>query len=183
MCGAPIGWFAPAIEAAAVLVALWAAAVVAGGWLWPTAALGWVLLALAAIDARHLILPDALTLPLIPAGLLVVGIAVPDRLGAHLVGAVVGFGVPLAVRLLYRRLRGREGLGLGDVKLLAGAGAWVGWQGLPWLLLIGAAATLACTLITAVVRRRLDATAPIPFGPFLCLAFWLVWLYGAPAFG
>ena len=183
MCGAPIGWFAPAIEAAAVVVALWAAATVPADWLWPTAGLGWALLALAVIDARHLVLPDALTLPLIPAGLLVVAIAVPDRLAAHLIGAAAGLAVPAAVRVLYRRVRGREGLGLGDVKLLAAAGAWVGWQGLPWLLLIAAASALATVLIAAVVRRRLDAAAPIPFGPFLCLAFWLVWLYGAPALG
>ena len=69
---------------------------------------------------------------------------------------------------------------MGDVKLLAAAGAWVGWQGLPWLLLIAAAAALAVVLIAAVVRRRLTPAAPIPFGPFLCLALWLVWLYGAP---
>ncbi|MFO1127526.1 MAG: A24 family peptidase [Rhodospirillales bacterium] len=184
ICGAPIGWFAPAIEAAAVLTALWAAAVVPMAWLWPTAALGWVLLALAVIDARHLILPDPLTLPLIPAGLIVVvGVASPDRFPDHLIGAAVGLAASAAVRVLYRRLRGREGLGLGDVKLLAAAGAWVGWQGLPWLLLVAAATALAVVLTVALVRRRLDAQAPIPFGPFLCLGFWLVWLYGAPAFG
>lgn len=180
-CGAAIGWFAPAIEAAAVAVALWAAAVVPADWLWPTAGLGWALLALAVIDARHLLLPDALTLPLIPAGLLVVALAVPERLIAHLVGVAVGLLVPAAIRILYRRLRGREGLGFGDVKLLAAAGAWVGWQGLPWLILIAGATAIAAVLLVALVRRRLDAGAPIPFGPFLCLAFWLVWLYGAPS--
>ncbi len=183
MCGSPIGWFAPSIEAASVVVALWAAAVVPADWLWPTVGLGWTLLALAVTDARTLILPDALTLPLIPAGLLMVAFALPERLIDHLIGAGAGFVVPAAVRLLYRRLRDREGLGLGDVKLLAAAGAWVGWQGLPWLLLIAAVAALAAVLLVAIVRRRLDAGAPIPFGPFLCLAFWLVWLYGVPAFG
>ena len=183
LCGAPIGWFAPAIEAAAVGVALWAVAVVPAAWLWPTLGLGWALLTLAVIDARHLILPDVLTLPLISAGLLVIALALPDGLGASLIGATVGFAAPMAVRGLYGRLRGREGLGLGDVKLLAAAGAWLGWQGLPWVVLIAAVAALVSVLGVAAIRRRLDSAAPIPFGPFLCLAFWLVWLYGTPSLG
>jgi len=124
------------------------------------------------IDAKHLILPDYLTLPLIPLGLLLVRWQPPD-LTDRLTGACLGFAVFAAIGALYRRLRGRDGLGLGDAKLLAGAGAWVGWQGLPSVVLIAALLGLVWALIT---RARSDRQ--LPFGPFLALGFWLVWWLG-----
>ncbi len=176
-CRAPLGLFYPAIELAATAVTLWAALTVPPPLLWPTCGLGWVLLTLAMIDAHTLLLPDPLTLPLIPAGLAVAAwLDLP--LAAALIGAVAGFAAPAAVRWLYFRLCGREGLGLGDAKLLAAAGAWLGWPGLPGVVLIGALAALAFTLVVAAIERRLDRTRPIPLGPVLCLGFWLVWLYG-----
>ena len=78
------------------------------------------------------------------------------------------------MRDVYRRLRGREGMGLGDAKLLGAAGAWVGWQGLAGVLLIAAVTGLA----TAVVLRRTSLSDALPFGPFLALGIWLTWLYG-----
>lgn len=177
-CGARLGLFYPAIELAAVAVAGLAVAVVPAPWWWPTCGLGWVLLTLAWIDARHLILPDILTLPLIPAGLACAWLLAPATVDRQLLGAAAGFALSWAVRWLYHRLRGREGLGLGDVKLLAAAGAWVGWPGLPGVLLIAATAALAVTLAQALARGRLDAGRPIAFGPFLCLGLWLTWLFG-----
>jgi leader peptidase (prepilin peptidase)/N-methyltransferase len=177
-CRAPLGLFYPAIELAAVAVALWASVVVPAGWLWPTCGLGWLLLTLAWIDARHLLLPDVLTLPLIPAGLLVAGWLAPAHLDRHLIGAVAGFVLLWALRWIYRRVRHREGLGLGDAKLLAAAGAWVGWPGLPGVLLIAAVAALAVTLAGGLVAGGLDRHRPIPFGPFLSFGLWLSWLYG-----
>ncbi len=85
-------------------------------------ALGWTLLALAAIDLRHYLLPDVLTLPLIPAGLAVAYALDPARLPDHALGAALGFAAFAAIGSAYRRLRGREGLGLGDAKLLGGGG-------------------------------------------------------------
>ena len=184
-CGAGIGLAAPGMEIAAILVALWAAAATPGWLALATSALGWSLLALSAIDARHRILPDELTLPLIPAGL-GVALAAPgsDPL-AHLVGLVVGGGGAALVAVSYRRLRGREGLGWGDVKLFAAAGAWVGWVALPSLLLLaaGAALTFVSALSLAGRTERLHGASETPFGPFIAAALWLTWLYGPLDFG
>jgi leader peptidase (prepilin peptidase)/N-methyltransferase len=78
-------------------------------------------------------------------------------------------------------LRGREGLGFGDAKLLAAGGAWLSWQSVPSVVLIAAVLALAVVLGIALVRRtRLSAATRVPFGPYLAAAIWLVWLYGPP---
>ncbi len=190
-CGAPISWSYPAIELAALMVAAWSLAVLPGWLAWASCALGWSLIALAVIDARHLLLPDALTLPLVPAGLAVAWAVDPAKLPSHALGAAAGFLTLAAVGIAYRRLRGREGLGLGDAKLFAGAGAWVSWDGLPSILLLAAAGALAWHLMAA----RLTGDRPgvrtggrsggreLPFGPYLAAALWLVWLYGPVVVG
>lgn len=179
-CGERIGAVYPAVELASVGVALWALAMPSGWLLWATVALGWTLLLLASVDLRAGLLPDALTLPLIPAGLLVIYFAAPARLADHAIGAAAGFAVFATIGWIYLRLRGRHGLGLGDAKLLAAAGAWTGWQGLPGVVLWASAAALLYALIRAVRAGRLDPARPIPFGPALALGLWLVWLYGPP---
>lgn len=170
--------FYPGIELAALAVALSAAMVVSGWLLWVSLALGWTLLALAAIDLRHYLLPDVLTLPLIPTGLAVAWLIEPAGLVDHVIGAVAGLGGFALIAWLYRRLRRREGLGLGDAKLLAGGGAWLGWQALPSVVVIAAAAALAVALAGALAGAKLAATTRIAFGPYLALGIWAVWLYG-----
>jgi leader peptidase (prepilin peptidase)/N-methyltransferase len=178
-CGAKITVLPLVIELGALLVALWAVSASDGWALWAGCVLGWILLTLAAIDFRDGILPDALTLPLILAGLAATYFLSPWQLLDSAIGAVAGFVIFALIRWLYRRLRGREGLGLGDAKLLAAAGAWVTWDGLPSVVLIGAAAGLAIALVMS--RRggeQVSLNQRIPFGPALCLGTWLVWLYG-----
>jgi leader peptidase (prepilin peptidase)/N-methyltransferase len=179
-CRARVGWFYPGIELGALAVAAWAAAVTPAGWLfWASCGLGWTLLALAVIDWRHLVLPDVLTLPLVPAGLAVAWLIDPAMLPHHLVGAVAGFVSFALVGWIYARLRGRDGLGLGDAKLLAATGAWVSWTGLPSVVLVAGAAGLAGALLAAAGGRGgLRAGRAIPFGPCLALATWFVWLHG-----
>ena len=150
------------------------------------AGLGWTLLALALADYRSLTLPDALTLPLAAAGLVVAALfpmspevtAFPadSAFFDHVLGAVAGFAAFYGISVTYRRLRGREGLGGGDAKLAAAAGAWVGWQGLPSVILLAALAALAVALGEAAKRGRLDPAARVPFGVYLAPALWLVWL-------
>jgi leader peptidase (prepilin peptidase) / N-methyltransferase len=177
-CDAAIGWFYPAIEVAAFGVALWAA-IVASGWEFgATCLLGWMLLALAIIDWRDFVLPDFLTLPLLAAGLIVTWVLDPAELPANLIGAVAGLAFVLLVRIAYQRLRDREGIGLGDAKLLAAAGAWVGWSGLPMAVLIASLAGIAACLLRLARGDRVSATDRVPFGAFLCLGTWLAWLYG-----
>ncbi|MDJ0951174.1 MAG: A24 family peptidase [Alphaproteobacteria bacterium] len=177
-CAASLGAFYPAIELAALGVALWAASVLTGWLLWASCALGWTLLALAVIDQRHMFLPNALTLPLIPAGLMAAYFVDPALLLDHAVGAVAGFAVFALIGWIYESLRGRKGLGLGDAKLLAAAGAWVSWQGLPTVVLWGSLILLLVALVRGLLTRSLSPADKLPFGPSLCFGIWLVWLYG-----
>jgi leader peptidase (prepilin peptidase)/N-methyltransferase len=121
-----------------------------------------------------------LTLPLVAAGLAVAYAIDPGLVAGHALAALGGFTVFAAIGLIYRRLRHREGMGLGDAKLLAAAGAWLGWQALPGLVVIAALAALAVALAQAVRGARMAATTRVAFGSYLALAFWLVWLYGPP---
>jgi leader peptidase (prepilin peptidase)/N-methyltransferase len=177
-CGRPIGWFYPAVELAALAVALFALAADGGGRIWLDCLLGWWLLALAWIDARCWLLPDALTLPLVLVGLVAAAAFASDALFARVLGAALGYSVLQAVAWLYKRLRGRDGLGGGDAKLLAAAGAWVGASALPSVVFVAAAAALAAALLLRLRGIRLAAHSALPFGPFLALALWLVWLFG-----
>jgi leader peptidase (prepilin peptidase)/N-methyltransferase len=177
-CGAWLGWFYPAVEIAALGIAILSLATDRGPDAWVDAALGWWLLALAWIDWRHFILPDLLTLPLVALGLAAAWVLAPGELWDRVGGAACGYlGLWLAA-WLYRRLRGREGLGLGDAKLLAAAGAWVGASGLPSVLAGAAIAGLAAAGGMMATGTRLDRHSALPFGPFLAAATWLVWLFG-----
>lgn len=182
-CGASLSIFYPAIEAGACGVAAWAALTVPGSVLWATCALGWILLALASMDARTFILADALTLPLLAGGLAVTALLSPSALAEHALAAAAGFCAFAAVAWAYRHLRAREGLGQGDSKLLAGAGAWIGLGGLPSVVLIAATAALAMLLLHAKADAALTADTRVPFGSYLALGLWLTWLYGPIAVG
>jgi leader peptidase (prepilin peptidase)/N-methyltransferase len=179
-CAAAIGWQYPAVELAAASLALWAATTVSGWWLlWATCVLGWTLLALALIDFRCQRLPDFLTLPLLLAGLAVGAAAWPAALTDHAIGAAAGYTALAAIARLYRRVRGRDGLGLGDAKLLAAGGAWLSWQALPMVVLTAATLALVVEIIGRAARRApLSAATRVPFGPYLASAIWLAWLYG-----
>ena len=177
-CRHAIGAFHPMIELAALGVALWAAWLATDWLLWPSCLLGWLLLALAAIDWRCLLLPDFLTLPLLAGGLLLWAVAEPPALASHAIGAAAGLGFILALRWAYWLLRRREGIGLGDAKLLAASGAWVSWEGLPSVLLVASVAALASSLLRYKRGGSISLVDHVPFGAFLCLGTWLVWLYG-----
>jgi leader peptidase (prepilin peptidase) / N-methyltransferase len=164
-----------------IAIFVWGAAVAPADWrLAASLALGWALLVLAAVDAAELRLPDLLTLPLTAAGL-AVSLALPQaRPLDHLAGAAAGYLALAALAWTYDRLRGREGLGMGDAKLMAAAGAWLGWAPLPWVVLIACAAAFALIGARTAVRGRRTLRQPFPFGVPLCLAIWIVWLHGAP---
>lgn len=177
-CAVPVSPFYPGVEIAAVAVALWAGWVVDGWLLWISCTLGWTLLALALCDLRKLILPDVLTLPLLPLGLAVAFWLAPAQAVHHLIGALAGFFLLYAINKAYRYLRGREGLGLGDAKLLAGAGAWLGWAALPSVVLLATMVALCAVAVARLAGRRFAASDAFPFGSALALAFWVVWLHG-----
>jgi leader peptidase (prepilin peptidase) / N-methyltransferase len=177
-CGKRIDPIHPFVEIGALAVALWAALVAAGPLLWLSCLLGWALLALALIDLRLFLLPDFLTLPLAAVGIAAGWWLEPEALLDHLLGAAIGLLFVIFIRQMYYLLRGREGIGLGDAKLLAAAGAFVSWEGLPSVLAVAALSALAVILLGQVRGARVSATDPVPFGAYLCLGFWIVWLYG-----
>ena len=135
------------------------------------------LVALALIDFEHGLLPDRLTLGLLWAGLAYslapksYGMAAPALLpfpgpGQAIAGAVTGYAFLWLVNRAWRMLRRRDGLGLGDCKLLAAMGAWLGMNGLP-LVLVPAALTGALSGLLMIALGRASLSEPIPFGPFL----------------
>lgn len=186
-CRAPISWRYPAVElATGALLALvhhrlglTVAAAEAG-------VLVLLLVPLALIDLDHHLLPDVLTYPGIVLGL--AGAATEGRLlyppGQRLlpladaaVGAALGAAIPAAVIVAYRWLRGREGMGWGDVKLLAMLGAFLGWRGMLQALVLGAMVGGAVGLALIVAGRGRGDTE-LPFGTFLCAAGAAVLLWG-----
>ena len=177
-CTESIGIFYPAVELAALVIAVWAATELSGWLLWVSCGLGWALLALAAMDLRRMVLVDTLTVPLIAAGFLVSYAIDPAIVPDHLAGAAIGFVLFAAIAWAYHRLRGREGLGLGDAKLLAAAGAWLSWTALPSVVGVAAIAAIVVQLAGSRAGRTLSLTRRVAFGPYLCGAIWLVWLYG-----
>ncbi len=177
-CREPIGVFAPLMEIAALLVAIMAVTQTSGLVLLASCGLGWTLLLLAAIDWRVQLLPDILTLPLCVAGLAASWAIAADWWPDHVIGAAAGFLSFALIALAYRAWRGREGLGLGDAKLMAALGAWVSWIGLPTVLLWGSVLGLAYALAQTMRGQRLALSDRIPFGSFLAVGGWLVWLYG-----
>lgn len=179
-CSAPIGRDHLLIELAATLVpAIALASLPFAGWEQILAAsiLGWVLLALAWIDALHWILPDALTLTLLLAGLAATWTLDPTDLLDHAIAAVASFAGLRLLAAAYARIRGRDGLGFGDAKLLAAGGTWCGLAALPSVLL--GASLLGLGVALARHGRKLGAASAIPFGPPLCLAIWAIYLWQA----
>jgi prepilin signal peptidase PulO-like enzyme (type II secretory pathway) len=135
------------------------------------------LIALSEIDRKSFRLPDRITVPLLLAGLLAAAI-----IGEGLVWRLFSAGVGLAVILLadhgYRAWRGISGIGLGDAKLFAAAGAWLGAEALPTVLLWSCALALVVLLLARLSGRPVTAQTAIPFGSFLAFGTWLVWCLG-----
>lgn len=136
------------------------------------------LLVVSFIDLQHQIIPDVISKPGIGLGI-VASFAPGWRVpwADALIGAGAGYGSLLAVRWAYKRLTGKEGMGLGDVKLLAMIGAWMGWRDLPFVIL---ASSLLGILIggTALLVARRGLRVRIPFGPFLALGALLMFFFG-----
>ena len=135
------------------------------------------LIALSGIDLRTQLLPDQLTLPLMWLGL----IAASDNLyfpaKPALLGAVAGYLSLWVVWWLFKQLTGKEGMGHGDFKLLAAIGAWVGLQGIvPTILMSSLVGAIVGSIWLAAKGR--DRATPIPFGPYLAVAGWIVFFWG-----
>lgn len=135
------------------------------------------LIALTEIDRTSLRLPDRLTIALV-----IGGVAAAAFTGSgvvwHLFSALLGLTAIVLVGAIYRAVRGVDGIGLGDAKLFAASGAWVGAGGLPSVLLWACVSALTLLLLARAMGRRLSARTAIPFGPFLAFGTWMVWCLG-----
>jgi leader peptidase (prepilin peptidase)/N-methyltransferase len=150
-------------------------------------ALGLLMLAVAVADARAFIIPDKLTIAAFLLALTnaaIEGLAsMPENIAvAALRGLVLALAF-FALREIYLRLRHRHGIGLGDVKLAAVAGAWLNWTLIPVAIEIAALTALTTYVASHFVRRRpLCAVAKLPFGLFFAPAIWFCWLFNAMFF-
>ncbi len=163
---------------ACMALALWAGSAWPGPKTFLGALLGWQLLMLALLDFEHFWLPRSLTITLLVSGLMAIAAESMQNFYHHALGAAIGFTLLAALAFLYRKIRGQDGLGGGDAWLLAGGGAWTGWQGLPTILVLGAGAGLVFVVLMSVRGKPVGRAQPIPFGVGLAIGIWLTWLYG-----
>jgi leader peptidase (prepilin peptidase)/N-methyltransferase len=143
-----------------------------------------LMLAIAIIDAESYTIPNQLTGAAAALALLRASVAGPDAGAPAVLWAALralAITLPfLALMAGYRRWRGRDGLGLGDIKLAAVAGAWLGFVTIFVVIELATLSALGAYLLTAVIRKRpLRATAFLPFGLFLAPAIWIGWLLEA----
>jgi len=180
-CEQPISWRYPAVEAGLcilwIICALEFGATLAG---LRGAVLCFFLLGLLVTDIETMLLPDLLTLPGIALGIAIFTLAAYDPLPGFqmsLIGAALGAALPLSIAGVYYLIRRRQGLGMGDVKLLAMIGAFLGWQLVLLTFFVGTIATAIAALIWFVAARRSTHTKPpkwlqhpLPYGAFLSAA-------------
>lgn len=169
-CGAKIdplhGW----VELIAVLVGVSAAVLVDREAVLAVAAFGWLLLALAALDWTEFWLPETLTLILALAGVATGMLGLAPALSDRLIGGAGGFAALWAIGAGYRAMRGREGLGGGDPKLLGAIGLWTGWQLLPVVVTLAAMTGLGVVLFRMATGQAVQGSDRLPFGVLLAIA-------------
>lgn len=137
----------------------------------------WCLIALTLIDYDTYYLPDAITLPLLWLGLIVNYYGLFTDFGSAFWGAVFGYMSLWSINFLFKILRGREGMGAGDFKLLALLGAWMGWQMLIQIALFSSLVGAVIGISMMFIKNR-NKDHPIPFGPYLAIAGWIAFLFG-----
>ena len=144
-----------------------------------------ILLYLGYVDLRSFRLPDFITLPLIIAGLLFNFLSPSSFVDItdSIAGALIGYGSLWLLNCLYRLAKRQDGIGMGDAKLLAALGAWLGWAALPSILLIASISGFIGGIIYLKWRQQ-SSHHPFPFGPFLAFAgiIELLWPQNLPLF-
>jgi leader peptidase (prepilin peptidase)/N-methyltransferase len=141
----------------------------------------WSLIALTFIDFDTQLLPDNITLPLLWAGLVanVAGFLPGVSLHDAVIGAIAGYLLLWTIYWLFKLIRGKEGMGYGDFKLLAALGAWLGWQMLPLIVLLSSAVGAVVGLGLVAFKGR-DHQIPLAFGPYLAIAGAIALFFGKP---
>ncbi|MBB1088594.1 prepilin peptidase [Lysobacter sp. SG-8] len=182
-CGEKISIQYPLVELVTMLLVVASVWQFGFGWQGFGAALfSCFLVALSGIDFRTQLLPDQLTLPLMWLGLIASADSLYMPTKPALLGAVGGYLSLWTVWWIFKQLTGKEGMGHGDFKLLAAIGAWVGLKGiLPTILISSLVGAIIGSVWLAMKGR--DRATPIPFGPYLAIAGWIVFFWGEPIVG
>jgi leader peptidase (prepilin peptidase)/N-methyltransferase len=178
-CGAPISVQYPVVEIATAVVAVMIVMQTPPGPLLVSRLiLGGILIVLFFIDLEHHILPNLITLPGIVVGFLFSLITAPGPTSS-LIGIALGAGVLYAIATGYHAIRKEEGMGMGDVKMLAMIGAFLGWPAVVLTLILSSFSGAIIGLLLVVLTRA-DGRHALPFGTFLALAALIAMLGGDP---
>ncbi|MAX86060.1 MAG: prepilin peptidase [Oceanospirillaceae bacterium] len=177
-CGTRIGLRYPLVEIATALMS--GLLLLKFEWGWPLLAMlvfTWLLITMSVIDIDHKILPDTLTLGLLWLGLLLNTQGMFTDLQSAVLGAALGYGVLWGFFWVFKLLTGKDGMGYGDFKLLAALGAWFGFQSLLTIIIMSSVVGAVVGIAGVIVLGR-DRQVPIPFGPYLAMAGWIVAMWG-----
>ena len=182
-CKTPISIQYPAVELLTMLLVT--ACVWRFGFGWQgfgASLLSCLLIAMSGIDLRTQLLPDQLTLPLLWLGLIasVDSLFIPAK--EAIAGAVLGYLSLWVVYWVYKQLTGKIGMGHGDFKLLAALGAWAGYKALLPIVMLSSIVGAVVGSIWLMTKGR-DKATPIPFGPYLAIAGWIVFMWGNDIIG
>lgn len=180
-CKAKISLRYPSVEFATGLLSAAVAYQFSATWL--TLALlflTWSLVALTLIDFDKQLLPDNITLPLLWLGLVVNAVDLGMGVSAmdSVIGAAAGYMVLWLFYWVFKLATGKDGMGYGDFKLLAALGAWMGWQSLLPIIILSSMVGAILGLFMIVVKGR-DKSVPMPFGPFLASAGYIMLVLGS----
>tara|TARA_Y100000591_G_scaffold149427_1_gene128335 strand:- start:1202 stop:1936 length:735 start_codon:yes stop_codon:yes gene_type:complete len=144
----------------------------------------YLLISVTVIDFNHKIVPDSLSYSLIISGITLSIIfcllGSKDTLAepiSSVLGILFGYFLPFVIYKFHYSYTGKEGMGYGDFKLLAGLGAWLGWKMVP-IILFFAAVTGLIYAFCLIVSKKIENDGLIPFAPFLSLAGWILMFYG-----
>ncbi len=180
-CGAGISWRYPLVELLGGLTAL---AVVTRFGPGLPALVYFVfvaaLIVVTFIDIDHRIIPDVISLPGIVLGPAASFLLPRTTLTDALLGILVGGGSLLAVAVVYKAVAKKEGMGMGDVKLLAMIGAFIGWRGVLFTIFVGSLVGSLVGFVIVLAQHRKDLKLAVPFGPFLSLGAILYVFAGPP---
>lgn len=129
-----------------------------------------LLLVASVIDLHHMIIPDEISLTMVALTPLVVYLHPELDWKSAGIGVIAGGGIVYAIAWAYQLIRGKIGMGMGDAKLLAGMGGWLGWQAvLPTLLYASLLGTLTALILIPIGKKRYNLQSALPFGPFLAM--------------
>ncbi len=169
----------PAVEAVSGLWALLIALKFGLGWPWLVyLVFGGVLIIISFIDLDSFLLPDIYTIPGAGAAFLCAGLLLPLSWSDAFIGALAGGGGFWLIQKTYKALKGFEGLGSGDIKLMFLLGALLGWQALPIMIFLSSVSGLAVSLVFLLKKESNGLQTAVPFGPFLSLGAMIYILIG-----